>query len=366
MCHGPLHSSDDFIDIRFYRGDVNLEISFMTERLQIVFFEELLSQIGKRTAAVDQISSLLSIGKDAVYRRLRGDSELTLDELKILAQHYNISLDQLLFQDSDKALFTVASFSTPVNAFDDYLENMIRYLDLGLSLPDAEIIYATAEIPVFYYCLFPEIMCFKLYVWAKTVWNIEAFSKKKFSFDLFSPYTMKLIQQWNDRYLQIKTTELWCLNIFDNSLNQIEYVFSNSDFEKSSDALVICDAMSNLAHHVCQMAEKGKKFKPDEHGVSSTVPFKLYHNELVYTNNTIFLKSNTVNAVFSTFDSPNVLMTTDPKVFRHTEKWFQGIKSKSDYITEVSEKNRNIFFNKLEKKVSRTKNKISSMMEDVL
>ncbi len=332
----------------------------------MVFLEEILSKYPKRTIAVDDLSKILSLGKDAVYRRLRGDSELNLEEVNILAKHHSVSLDELIFKDHDKALFTVNAFKNPVSNYNHYLQGLISYLDNASKLPNAEVIYATAEIPMFLYGTFPEIMCFKLYIWGKTVWNIKSAIEHPFSFDLFSPDMLVQMKDCSEKYMSFNTTELWCLNIFDNTLNQIEFVLTNGKFESPDVALQLCDALINLNQHVCKMAEIGKKFNPDQDPKTASVPFQLYHNELVFTNNTIMLKSDLMNAIFSTYDSPNIISSTDKRVFNHTEKWFEGIKNKSEYITEVSERNRNLFFNKLERKIQKTQSRIQSFIDSDL
>ena len=329
----------------------------------MAFLDEILSKYPKRTLAVEELSNLLSIGKDAVYRRLRGDSELNLEEVNILANHHNVSLDELIFQNHEKALFTVNSFQNPVTNYDDYLKGLINYLDNAATLPNAEVIYATAEIPMFLYGTFPEVMCFKLYIWGQTVWGIKSATESPFSLELFSPETISLMKECSEKYMSFNSTELWCLNIFDNTLNQIEFVLSNGNFKNVNDALKICDSLSQLNQHVCKMAELGKKFSPGQDLEGAFVPFELYHNELVFTNNTIMLKSDLTNIIFSTYDSPNVLSSSDKRIFNHTMKWFEGIKNKSEYITEVSERNRNLFFNKLERKVEKTRNRIKAFIE---
>ena len=337
----------------------------MQDTTQLIFLNKVLINYSKRSEAIEELSRLLSIGKDAVYRRLRGDTELTLEEVKILANRYSLSLDEILFENNEKALFTVNSFFTPVRKFSDYLRSLRYYLDQASLLRNPEVIYATAEIPMFLYGTFPELMCFKMYVWGKTVWNLSTALDNQFSFDLFSTELKQQMIACSKQYMTFKTTELWCLNILDNTLNQLEFVLTNGNFKTPSDSLVVCDKMSALINHVWKMAETGKKYNPGDSSEDASVNFELFHNELVYTNNTILLKSEATNVVFSTFDSPNVLSTTDQRIFEHTENWFLGIKNKSEYITEVSEKSRNQFFNKLEQKINKTKTRLQAYINEL-
>lgn len=337
----------------------------MTETLQRQFLDVLVQKFFKKAEAVDEISEMLSISRDGAYRRLRGDSVLTPEEMQTLAVKHRISIDELIFKQTDKVFFTFNSFTKPVKKFEDYLNGLNQNLDAGIDLSGLKVLYTTAEIPMFYYGIFPELMCFKMYVWGKTVWNFEYLQDVKFSFDLFSPHVMELIKEVSDKYLRIKSTELWCRNIFDNTLGQIEYVMMNGNFENNEDALKICDRLLDFSSHMQKMAKTGRKFGVNADPELSTIPFEFYHNELVYTNNTILMVSDLTKVVFSTFDSPNVLISSDPRIFAHAEKWFHNIKSKSDYITEVSEKNRNLFFSKLEKKVSNTHRRLETFLDEI-
>ena len=318
------------------------------QTVQDQFLEILLQKFPKKTTAVETIAELLSIGKDAVYRRLRGDSMLTPEELKILAVQYRISLDEILFEQSDKVFFSFSSFSSPIDHFDTYLKELLNTLNQSKDLPGLHVIYTTAEIPMFYYGLFPELMCFKLYTWGKSVWKLPFLENEKFSLDIFSANTIKLIEKMNRIFMNIKSTE---------------FLLNNGDFEKEEDALMLCDTLTELTDHVSMMAKNGKKIIPNTDTELSKVPFELYHNELVFTNNTILLKSDVGNAVFSTFDSPNFLTTSDKRVVNHMDEWVQGIQYKSEYISIVSEKNRNQFFNHLRRKIDLVKKRISLSLE---
>ena len=336
----------------------------MNSSLQRQFLDALIQKFPKKTNAVDAISNHLSIGKDAVYRRLRGDSILSPEEMKILATEYQISIDELIFNQTDKVFFTYSSFTKPVKHFDDYLEGLIAQLDVGLQLPNAEVHYATAETPMFYYCLFPEIMCFKMYTWGKSVWGLDYLENQPFSFDLFSSYSLKLMEEIVEKFMRIKSVELWCLNVLDNSLYQIDFVLNNGNFTNKADALKVCEGFEKMTKHICKMAAFGKKFGKNGNPELSNTQIEIYHNELVFTNNTVLLKSDFTNAIYSTFDSPNFLISTDQRVIEHTKEWMGNIKNKSEYITVVSEKNRNRFFNRLTKKVEKTRLKIESYLED--
>ncbi|HMR43451.1 MAG TPA: helix-turn-helix transcriptional regulator, partial [Saprospiraceae bacterium] len=78
----------------------------MAQNIQNQIFELILNRFPKKSDAVEELSQLFSIGKDAIYRRMRGESVLTPDELQKLAVKFNISLDALAFENKNSVFFT--------------------------------------------------------------------------------------------------------------------------------------------------------------------------------------------------------------------------------------------------------------------
>ena len=70
----------------------------MSTNLQQALFDQIISRFPNKTAAVAEISEVLGLGRDPVYRRMRGDTILTPDELSELSRTFHISLDELIFE----------------------------------------------------------------------------------------------------------------------------------------------------------------------------------------------------------------------------------------------------------------------------
>ena len=334
----------------------------MKYNLQDALLTRILSHFNRKSEAVEKLSELLNVGRDAIYRRLRGDTLLSPEEICILSEAFGISLDEVAFGQSDLVFFTFNALSQKINTVEDYLGSVDENLSRLSQLPNAKIKYAATEIPIFYYCTFPEIISFKLYVWGRTIWDLNHIQQKPFHFDFLPPHVMEMGRRLLDNYTQLATTELWSLNLFDNTLNQIEYHVNNGSFAEEKDALLICDRLQELAEHLCFMAEKGRKFKQSQ-DPDLGPDFRLYHNEMLYTNNTIFLSSPSVRIVFSTFGNPNFIGSTDPRICDYTEDWFEKVISKSGAISMASERARNWYFKGIQKRISQTRSRIKLQIE---
>jgi hypothetical protein len=221
------------------------------------------------------------------------------------------------------------------------------------------------EIPAFHYFYNRELTAFKLYVWGLTSLGFDFLEGRKFSFNFVSPDNFVISDNIAKLYNQLPSTELYSLNIVDHTLNHIEYIAAIDGFENPEDALTLCDAVQSTMAHARNMAEKGMKFSPGsepKEGVNAR--FDLYHNELVSTNNTFLLKSSATKVLYTTFGNPNFLMTTDDRMCDYADKWLDSTIKKSTTISNHSEKSRAWFFNRLEKRIKRSRNRIEMLMEE--
>ena len=95
-----------------------------SDQLQQVLLEQIIGSFKKKSDAVERISELLHLGKDAVYRRLRGETLLTPKEIQLLATAFGISLDSLVFQNTNSLIFSMNALSGKIQSFRDFFEGL--------------------------------------------------------------------------------------------------------------------------------------------------------------------------------------------------------------------------------------------------
>jgi len=323
--------------------------------LQSFIFQSLLSKFIKTSEAVTALKDLFNLNQDGVYKRIRGDSNLTPTEIEALASKYKISLDAHIFKDSDSVLFQFNPFVKTIKKFDDYVDELYSAVKPLSELKGLTLHGASSELPIFYFLASPELFAFKMFVWARSVWNFENFQKEKFSLKLISPSTQKKAHQIWELYSAQNTVEMWSLNILDSTLNQIEFYFSTKMLRNKTDALKLCKALFDLVSNLEMMASQGNK-TTQENGAKDN--FKLYHNEINFTNNTLLIESDTDSIVYCNFVIPDYLRTTDTRIIEYTQNWFDDIISKSMQISSQSKKGRQYFFKNLFDKIARLKQRI--------
>ena len=326
-------------------------------KLQAYIFKSLLSTFKKTSEVVTALSGLINLNSNAIYKRMRGDALLTLDETEAIVTKYKIPLDAHVFSNTDSVLFQFNPLIKPIKNFDDYINELYNAVKPLSELKGLTLYSVSSELPQFYFLSSPDLFSFKMFVWAQSVWNFEYIKQEKFSFDILSRATQEKAKQVWHIYKMQNTVEMWSFSILDSTIDQIEYYFSIKIIKSKTDALKLCEALFELVSNIESMIEKEKKLTEQN---TTNHSFKLYHNELNFANNTILIESEAVNIVYSNFVVPDYLRTTDMRMITHTKNWFTDIISKSTQISAQGKKGRQYFFEILFQKIERLKGRIEN------
>lgn len=315
--------------------------------IQKAIFQQIKGNLPQNISFVHEIAEVLEISYDSSYRRIRGDKVLSFDELYKLCSHFGISVDSFYGVSTNKVVFD-CHFVEPENfEVTDWLIFILNNIKRFQAAENSQIIYSAKDPPIFHYFQFPEISAFKVFFWEKTLYKFPTFKESLFRLDDMNPDIQKLGRQILSVSTKIPTIEIWNQDTFNITLSQIEYYWVSGLFAKKDDFLNLLDKMEQWIHHIQKQAEYGCKFifgQPPE-GLPNS--FQLYENELVLGDNTIFVKLGNTSTVYKTFNSLNLLRTTNPDFCDRVETYLRGLISSSNLISQVGEKERNRFFNRL-------------------
>src|SRR4051812_30226628 len=94
--------------------------------VQQLFFQHIKNNLPPHLSLVDEIAELLAISNDSAYRRIRGEKQISFEEIQKLSSHYKVSLDHFLQLQSDSFIFSGKLNNNSANAFENYLENLLQ------------------------------------------------------------------------------------------------------------------------------------------------------------------------------------------------------------------------------------------------
>ena len=333
--------------------------------LQRRIFEIIDIKSGFSKELKDDLAQLLSISKGAIYKRINGTTTISLADLAILMKTYNISFDALVNPERRNINFQFPQLERKIVSFFEYTHTFKAAVDNFAGLPNPQIYYATNELPFFYYFLDKDLTYFKFYIYAKTVWNLDSYKDRNLQIREFNEEfgVMNVLNESLKKYYdELPNIEFWNENVLNNTLNQITYFLSTGDFEIPEEAFILCDKLEEIMKHVESMAEHGRKFMPGKEPTEKSPEFLMYYNEISHTNNILLIVNSLQSAIFTAYDNPNYIISTDEQLVDYTLNWFKNIQKSSLPISNDAAKTRRAMFGKIHKRIDHTRSEIESIL----
>ena len=314
--------------------------------IQENFLSLIKKQIPSKTSLIDEVATALDISYDAAHRRISKKSKLSLEEGVTLAKYFNLSIDQL-FSNEDE--YTVAVKKTaPIKDMESllgYYENSYKSLSPFINNPNVEMIYSAKDLPIFYTSDDDLLSKFKMYVWLKIM--DPKFIDTRFTGFNPSLSLLEAAKRLGNMYNHLNSVEIWDITTINSTLKQIHF-YVESDSLNSKDALQICDDLQKLIH---QISKKVIEQKDD---------FKFYYNELLLMNNTVLVKTPTERSLYVPFTILSYYRTNDVITCDQAEQFLKVQINGSKLLSTAGEKERNMFFNKMYKKIDALRSLISA------
>jgi hypothetical protein len=306
------------------------------------------AKVGLHVSLSDELAESLNISSDSAYRRMRMEKKLSVEEVEILCQKYEIALDLTLAAHGNATHFR--RVSTEASQFSGFLEGIAADLKTIVSQPGARILYYAKDIPLFHYFPFPEIAAFKLFFWRRSVMGQPSLQKEKFNLFQQSSGIPAHGLQMTELYNAIPSTEIWSAETFLSLLLQIRYYHESGIFAGPRDARILCEKVLDLIRHIENQVAAGSKFLPGKEVQRAAHYFDFYVNEVMLGDNSILVTSETEKRVYLPHHVVNYLVTDEPGFCTETETLLQNLVQRSTLISATGEKARGLFFNELKKR----------------
>jgi hypothetical protein len=318
---------------------------------QAVLINQCKERIGAKSLAAE-LSELLGVNTDAAYRRMRGDTALSFDEIQKVCQHFNISFDSVINYQGKLVPFQFnAMFQSKFHIL-EYLKNIEQELKTlsRLGAESAKITMTNMDLPYFRQFGFKSLSRFKLFFWQRSVLNLEDFKQKKFdAYEQLDDYET-ITDNIYKYYHGVSSTEIWAPETLDSTIKQIQYYHESGLFVSKESATAICDDVQYLLDKLEQEAQLGKKVVQTPKGAISS-DFEMYQSDIFLSNNCIQAEFNNKTYTYVSFNSFNSLMSFSPHFSQECTHWVEQIRLKSILLSEVSEKLRYQFFKNLRQKL---------------
>ena len=257
------------------------------------------------------LADILCMGKEAVYRRLRGEVSFTIDEVALLSQKLGISIDQIVGSHvSNKVTFDL-NLLHATSALESYYEIINRYLqifDYVKTDNTTEVYTASNSLPFTLYSSYENLSLEDMSVDERIV-NVH----KKLS---------ESIRQCP------KTFFIWDTNIFYSFVKEIKY-FASLNLINKDDVMHLKEELLQLLGVVEHLSIKGE--------FSENKKVSFYLSNISFEATYSYIEKHDYQVSLLRVYSINSMDSQSSYICQMQRNWIQSLKRHSILVSESGE-----------------------------
>jgi hypothetical protein len=284
-------------------------------KAQGLFLRQVQSKLPPGISAVAALMEDLGIGKSEAYKKLRGETVLSLEQIQLLCNRYAINFTVQGYANRQSAFVDFTPFCSTALGVNDYIKNLQMFLRQIASASPTKLTCATDDIPIFHLFQYPELTAFKLHFWQLRVADNAPL---KLAMDNWPAHVLQQAAQLYHLYKTIPSVEIWTKTSLLNTLEQIQY---------SADSGIISD--HGLGRAICQqlrqaLADIEGYAKSRDKGINEPVLFDWYFYDIIGSI-TYLAEMNGNLATYIRFNTFNTLHEYDGPLCAEVQHWLNNM-----------------------------------------
>lgn len=308
----------------------------ITNELNTTLIEAVRDKLPIKANLANTLMDILYLGREAIYRRLRGEVPFTLAEAAVISRKMGVSLDNIVgVSFSNNAVFDM-NVVHHENPFDTYYSIIDKYVQMSQVLkedPASEMGTSSNIIPQTLSFNHDILSKFRLFKWMYQNDNIKC---KHFE-ELELP--QKLLdkqKEFVDLRQHIHSNDyIWDSMIFQHMVNDVQY-FSDIHLISDEDKKCIKEDLLVLTDELESIASKGKSETGND--------IRIYISSINFEATYSYILASSFQVSMIRVYAINSITTQDPAMFNSLKEWIQSLKKFSTMISESGEMQRILFF----------------------
>jgi hypothetical protein len=319
---------------------------------QSQFFEKLKPIVPSYSSLVGEVAHALQVSVDSAYRRIRGEKLLNFNEISLICQCFNVSMDELLCLNTNSIVFQTSPKRSKEDALMHWLQDLYGQLHFINSHPRRHLYFLINDLPPFHHFYHPLLASFKVFFWMRSILPIGQLGQEKFSLlkNHLAPYE-SIVHKIIRAYTKVPSTELWNKDALNTTLRQIESYHDMGLMADKETTRQIYISLLEVIDHLEKMAIQGIKSVLGPTDPIECASYTLYLNDIVSGDNTVMAE---IGEAKITYLNHSVLYFVGSKDRDFNESTFRNMENlikKSSLLSGSGEKERTLVFNKLRKKI---------------
>ena len=289
------------------------------------------------TNLANTLIDILYLGKEAVYRRLRGEVPFTLVEAAAISRKMGVSLDKLAETNvSSNAIFdlNIVRQTDPLETYYSIVDNYVKiFRDLNHD-PSSKLCSASNIIPQTFYLKYELLSKFRMFKWMYQFEKIDI--EKHFEdMEIEDKFLEKQREFVRESQKFPYTEYIWDNKLFIYLINDIRY-FASIHLISQEYVQKLKRELLQLLHELEEIATRGI--------------FKTGQEVFIYISNINFeatysyMASSAYHISLVRVFAINSFATRDEQVFNSMKEWIYSLKKFSTLISQSGEMQRIKFF----------------------
>ena len=283
----------------------------MINELNTGLIEALKEKLPPKTNLANLLMDTLYIGREAIYRRLRGEVPFTLEEAALISRKLGVSLDKIVgVSFSANAVFdlNVVDHDDPFNAYFTILSRYVKIFRAFQDDPTTALGTSSNTIPQTLYLKHDLLSKFRLFKWM--------YQNKHIQCNHFE--NLKIPEKLVDTQREFVSLTQY--------IHSTDYIWDNMIF-----------------HHLVNDI----KYFSDIHLISCAGnSVRIYVSHINFEATYSYLETSSLQLSMIRVYSINSITTQDSEMFNSLKDWIQSLKKFSTMISESGEMQRIQFFNR--------------------
>lgn len=300
----------------------------------------------------------LDLSRDSAYRRARGETSLSPEEIRLLCRKYEISFDKILGVAGQSVTFQFNPIQRSEFTFNRYLQG----INDGFSRMSAQrwqrLYVSNLDLIIFQLLNIPSLMRFKLFYFAKTYLQIPSLEGETYHKDWKGDISEDLLRDTLQKYIRIPSVEVIGFEAGKGLVREIVTFYEMGHIASKEDAIYLLDEVQNLMNHNKNQAEISKKFIIGQPVVVEDGNFSLNLHETYLQDNTFIAETNAYRMLYITHNMMNYLYTIDADYVHKSYHIFQSMLKNCKPISSQNPAHRNSYFASIQAFIAKAKQRL--------
>jgi hypothetical protein len=312
---------------------------------QAAFFKQFKDRLPPQSLIANELADSLRISKSEAYNKLKGNSGLTLQQLELLCNKYDINFEIKPATTLNSCNVRFTPFHTGQVSISIYIERLNYQIQQVAMKGLKKLTCSTDDIPFFHLFKYRELTAFKLHFWNSRIYTQRKNKPEQvFEFKKANKKDISNAYELYRLYQQIPSTKIWTKSELLIIVDQLRYAIESKLISDKKLQGIICQQLLEVLNDIEGYAIDGIKNK-----IYNTA-YDWFYCDVV--GNVSYLAEREDNDYcFLRFNTFNNFESSDSSLCTEVRMWLNSLLNDAVGFSGQGSKHRNIYLENVRRNI---------------